>query len=70
MNGPTPFRLIEEVIRTWLFAPHRDESGTLVLTADASNDQVDWESGTNLRLECGQCFGTFALPDRAAVAFE
>jgi hypothetical protein len=69
-NGWTPFRLVEEVVRSWAFEAERDASGILMLTADASNDKVDWESGTNLRLECGTCFGTFALPDQAKVEFE
>src|SRR5688572_28731734 len=63
-NGWTPFRLVEEVVRSWIFEARR-EDGTLVLAADASNDKADWERGTNLRLECGQCFGTFPLPPEA-----
>lgn len=69
VNGWTPFRLVEEVMRSWMFEAQRDPDGTLVLTADASNDKVDWESGTNLRLECVSCFGTFALPDGAELEF-
>jgi len=68
-NGWTPFRLVEEVVRSWIFEAQRDDGGTLVLTADASNDKVDWENGTNLRLECVTCFGMFALPQEAKVEF-
>lgn len=69
-NGCTPFRLVEEVVRSWVFEAQRDKDGTLLLTADASNVKVDWESGTTLRLECGQCFETFPLPEGAKVNFE
>ena len=68
-NGWTPFRLVEEVVRSWIFEAKGDSSGALLLTADASNDKVDWESGTNLRLECGQCFETFPLPPQTKVEF-
>lgn len=70
INGWTPFRLVEEVVRSWTFEAHPAEGGTLVLIADASNDEVDWESGTNLRFECVQCFGQFPLPENAKVEFE
>jgi hypothetical protein len=69
-NGPTPFRLIEDVIRSWPFSAQRDASGALLLVGDTSDDSVDWESGTNLRCECTQCFGEFPLPEGAAVDFE
>ena len=69
-NGWTPFRLVEEVVCSWIFEAQRDASGTLVFIADASHDKVDWESGTNLRLECGTCFGAFPLPDQTKVEFE
>jgi hypothetical protein len=42
---------IEEVVRSWEFAASNVD-GVLRLTADTSNDSVDWESGTNLRIEC------------------
>jgi hypothetical protein len=70
MTGVTPFRLIEEVVRSWPFSAELDAGGALLLSADASNDEVDWESGTNLRFECGQCFGEFPLPEGATVDFE
>ena len=69
-NGVTPFRLIEEVVRSWLFEPRRDSEDRLTLVADTSSDDVDWESGTNLRFECVQCFGEFPLPEGAKVEFE
>ena len=64
-----PFKLIEEVVRTWVFDARQD-GAVLRLMADASSDSTDWESGTNLRIECTQCFGSFALPDGAEVEFE
>ena len=68
-NGWTPFKLVEEVVRSWEFAA-TDVDGQLRLTADTSSELVDWESGTNLRVECLQCFGSFPLPENASVAFE
>ena len=34
MNAWSPFKLIEEVIRSWLFVPQRQEDGSLLLVAD------------------------------------
>jgi hypothetical protein len=68
-NAWMPFKLIEEVVRSWEFAAVRDAS-VLRLTADESSDSTDWESGTNLRIECMQCFGSFAVPEGAEVEFE
>ena len=68
-NAWTPFKLVEEVVRSWGFAAVQD-GATLRLTADAVSDDVDWESGTNLRIESMQCFESFALPDGAQVQFE
>jgi hypothetical protein len=68
-NGWTPFKLVEEVVRSWAFAA-ADVDGQLRLTADTSSELIDWESGTNLRVECMQCFGSFHLPENASVAFE
>lgn len=65
-NGVSPFRLIEDVVRLWRFQAQQNAAGTLVITADAENDDVDCESGTNLRPECGQCFGAFPLPEGCA----
>ncbi|HEX7150224.1 MAG TPA: hypothetical protein VF618_01965 [Thermoanaerobaculia bacterium] len=64
-----PFKLIEEVVRSWEFRAVRDEAG-LRLTADAADESVDWESGTNLRIECMQCFASFPIPEGAEVVFE
>jgi hypothetical protein len=68
-NAWTPFKLIEEVVRSWEFAV-AEVDGVLRLTVDTSSDSVDWESGTNLRVECMQCFGSFPVPETAAVVFE
>jgi hypothetical protein len=68
-NAWTPFKLIEEVVRSWEFAARR-EGGVMLLSADASGDSVDWESGANLRIECMQCFESFPLPEGAVVEFE
>jgi hypothetical protein len=68
-NAWTPFKLIEEVVRSWEFAAAND-GGVLRLTAAASDESVDRESGTNLRIECMQCFESFPLPEGAEVQIE
>lgn len=70
VNGWTPFKLIEEVTRSWVFSAEMDRAGKLYLTADSNSDDVNWESGTGLRLECMQCFGEFPLPAEAEVNFD
>lgn len=70
VNGWTPFRLIEEVVRSWTFEAERRDDGTIHLTADSGSDDVDWESGTNLRFECVQCSGEFPLIENVKVEFE
>jgi hypothetical protein len=69
VNAWTPFKLIEEVVRSWEFAAVQDVH-VLRLTADASSDATGWESGANLRIECMQCFSSFAIPEGAKVEFE
>lgn len=68
-NAWMPFKLVEEVVRSWEFTAAQNGL-TLRLTADASSDSLDWESGTNPRIECMQCFGTFAVPEGTEVQFE
>jgi hypothetical protein len=70
-NSATPFRLIEDVIRTFpLTGAEIRADGVLSLTADAQNDSVDWESGSNPRFECAQCFREFPVPDTAVVDYD
>ena len=69
-NGWTPFRLIEEVIRSWEFSAAVDGQGKLSLIADTNSDEVNWESGSNLRLECVECFNEFPVPEDAHVDFD
>jgi hypothetical protein len=68
-NAWTPFKLVEEVVRSWIFSA-RQEDGKLSLVADTNSDKVDWESGTNLRFECMECFGQFPVPEDVQVDFE
>jgi hypothetical protein len=68
-NAWTPFKLIEEVVRSWEFSATAS-GGALRLIADASDESVDWESGTNLRIECMQCFESFPIPEKAEVVIE
>lgn len=70
MNAWAPFKLVEEVIRSWLFMPQRQADGRLLLIADTASDKVDWESGANLCFECMQCFGDFAVPEDVEVDFD
>lgn len=69
MNAWTPFKLIEEVVRSWVFDAKMSDSGSLVIVAEGESDEVDWESGANLRFECTQCFGQFPVPEGADVDF-
>jgi len=68
-NGFTPFRLIEEVVRSWIFYAKLDPDGALALTADSGSDEVDWESGGTYRFECIECFGEFPVPENTKVDF-
>jgi hypothetical protein len=68
-NAGTPFKLIEEVVRSWEFSAALD-AGQLRIRADASDESVDGESGTNLRIECKQCFESFPIPGGAVVLIE
>jgi len=70
VNAWSPFKLIEEVIRSWMFVPKRQEDGSVILVADTGSDKVDWESGANLRSECMQCFGQFEVPAEVKVDFD
>lgn len=69
MNAWTPFKLVEEVVRSWVFEAKIGQGGSLILLADGESDEVDWESGTNLRFECMQCFGQFPVPNDVALDF-
>ena len=62
-NSSVPFKLIEDVIRSWKFSVTRGVDGTTLLLADTATDSVDWESGLNTRLECMECFDQFPLPE-------
>jgi hypothetical protein len=67
-NAWTPFKLIEEVVRSWEFTAMRHGDGVL-LAANAADEALDGESGTNLRIECMQCFESFAIPEGVEVRF-
>ncbi|HSP13391.1 MAG TPA: hypothetical protein VLV78_01415 [Thermoanaerobaculia bacterium] len=69
-NSWAPFRLIEEVVRSFMFSAEVDEKGKLELIADTETDAVDWESSSNLRFECMACFAQFAIPDEVSVDFQ
>src|SRR5690349_9471109 len=69
-NSWAPFRLIEEIVRSWIFSAEIGVDGALVLTADPGSDEVDFESGAEYRFECLQCFGEFPVPESARVEFE
>lgn len=69
-NAWAPFKLIEDVIRSFMFSAEVEPNGQLTVVADVETDHVDWESGNNLRFECMGCFAQFAIPERATVDFE
>ena len=69
IHSPTPFKLVENVPRLWIFTSELDAKGMWRIVADASRDQVIWEGGTNLRLVCMTCFGEFPLANHASVEF-
>ena len=68
-NAAVPFKLIEEVVRSFEFSAEIDADGHLSIVADVETDKVDWESGSGLRLECMACFGQFPTPDGAEIDF-
>lgn len=68
-NAPGPFRLVEEVLRSWYFDIVERE-GELLLLADPGTDKVDWESGNGLRIECCACFEHFPIPTNLPVDFD
>lgn len=68
-NAWTPFKLIEEVVRSWEFTAFAERDG-LRMIANAVDESVDGESGTNLRIECMQCFESFPIPEGTQVRFE
>src|SRR5438093_11926294 len=50
-NAAVPFKLIEEVVRSFEFSPEIDADGRLSIVADVETDKVDWERGSGLRVE-------------------
>lgn len=69
-NAAVPFKLVEDMVRSFEFVATIDKDDQLSLVANVNTDSVDWESGTNLRIECMQCFGDFAVPKRADIDFQ
>lgn len=69
-HASIPFKLVEEVVRSWEFSARVESEGKLKIDADTESNEVDWESGTTLRLECMACFGDFPIPQDAEVSFE
>ncbi len=69
-NAWVPFKLIEEVERSYMFFAEVGENGKLELIADVEVDSIDWESGSNLRFECMACLAQFAIPEGARVEFD
>ncbi|HXH39205.1 MAG TPA: hypothetical protein VNN08_11305 [Thermoanaerobaculia bacterium] len=64
-NGWSPFKLIEEAVRSWEFTPVNDGEG-LSLIADTYSETGDRRT---LSLECMQCFELFPLPEKTKVQF-
>lgn len=57
-------------MRTWEFVATLQKNERLAVVGDTDSDSLDWESGTNLRFECVECFGQFPLPKDIDVDFE
>jgi DNA-directed RNA polymerase subunit RPC12/RpoP len=68
-NAPVPFKLVERVVRSFMFAGDVGPAGSISLLADVDTDEVDWESGDEMKLECMQCFGDFPVPHGVSVDF-
>jgi hypothetical protein len=68
-QSTAPFRLIENVSRTWEFDAVK-LGATWLLDGDSGTDEVDWDSGDGLRLECCSCFGEFPIPEGFEVDFD
>jgi hypothetical protein len=66
-NGWMPFKLFEEVVRSWMFGATREDD-VLLLTADGYSG--DWKGETTVSIECQQCFELFPLPEGARVDFD
>lgn len=69
-NAAVPFKLVEEVVRSFEFTAGVDDEGKLWIVGDVETDSVDWESGTNLRIECMACFNQFPIPAGTDVEFD
>ena len=65
-----PFRLTERVVRTWPIALRSGTDGTPEIVADAADDEIDWESSADTKIECGSCFEEFPVPENFAVVWE
>ena len=62
-HASVPFRVIEEVVRSFEFSAARVETGKLSLMIDTDTDSVDWEGGTGFRFECTKCYHSFSMPE-------
>lgn len=69
-NASLPFKLLEDITRSFEFTAEVASDGRLRLIADVDTDSAGWKSGQNTRLECMQCFGTVDLRENADYDFE
>lgn len=67
---PVPFKLVENVLRSFMFAASVDKNGVVSLRADVETDDVDWDSGTGMRLQCVQCGREFEVPENSSIDFD
>ena len=68
-NAPTPFKIVEWVLRSFEFSADLDDERKLSIMADVQTDEVDWDSGAELRIKCMACFREFPIPDHAEIDF-
>ncbi len=69
-HDSTPFRLVEDVRRSWPFEPKRCDDGGMLAVVDAASDRIDWQNGANRRLACMACLGEFPIGQECQIAFE
>ncbi|SRR6266851_3181826 len=68
-NAAVPFKLVEEVVRSFEFSAMVGDAQRLLIVVDVETDEVDWESGNGMRVECMVCFSQFAIPEGAEIDF-
>lgn len=69
LNDGVPFRIVENLERSWAFRPQRIGS-RVIATIDSAHDRIRWEAGSDRRLECEQCLDQFPIPSSLEIDFQ